>query len=120
MRLASEGCDVALLARNRKGLETVAERVRADGRAALVLPADVTDRDGVAGAMARVRGAPRRARRAGLQPRGGVFGRFDQVGPEDFDRTVDVTFTGAVNVIRACMPALCAARWARSSPSARS
>ena len=105
-RFAAEGCDVALLARSREGLEAVAERVRAEGRRALVLPADVTDRDAVVAAVARAE-----------EELGGIdvlvsnaaavaFGRFEQVGPEAFDRTVDVTFTGAVNVIRACMPAL--------------
>ena len=37
---------------------------------------------------------------------GMVFGNFDEVSPEDFDRSIDVTFTGAVNLIRAAMPHL--------------
>ncbi len=35
-----------------------------------------------------------------------VFGHVLEVDPEDFDRAVDVTFTGAVNVIRAALPQL--------------
>jgi hypothetical protein len=35
-----------------------------------------------------------------------AFGHFLEVGGDDFDRTVAVTFTGAVNVIRAALPAL--------------
>jgi NAD(P)-dependent dehydrogenase (short-subunit alcohol dehydrogenase family) len=35
-----------------------------------------------------------------------VFGRFPEVAPEDFDRTIAITFTGAVNVIRAALPPL--------------
>ncbi|MBI5106340.1 MAG: SDR family NAD(P)-dependent oxidoreductase [Solirubrobacterales bacterium] len=105
-QLAREGADVALLARSRPGLEKVAARVRAHGRRALVVPADVTDRAAVDAAVRRV-----------VDELGGldvlvsghaavVFGRFEDVAPEDFDRTVDVTFTGAVNVIRAALPAL--------------
>jgi NAD(P)-dependent dehydrogenase (short-subunit alcohol dehydrogenase family) len=105
-RFAAEGAHVALLARSATGLERVAQRVRAQGARALVLPADVTDRTAVAAAVRRTE-----------QELGGldvlvsnaaamVFGRFEQVLPDDFDRTMAVTFTGAVNVIRAALPAL--------------
>src|SRR4051812_26510038 len=105
-RFAEEGAHVALLARNAKGLERVAQRVRAYGARALVLPADVTDRAALAAAVQRTE-----------QELGGldvlvsnaaamVFGRFEQVPPDDFDRTLAVTFTGAVNAIRAALPAL--------------
>ena len=43
LRLAREGADVALIARNRQRLEETAEAIRAMGRRALVLQADVTD-----------------------------------------------------------------------------
>ncbi|HYF26036.1 MAG TPA: SDR family NAD(P)-dependent oxidoreductase [Baekduia sp.] len=105
-RLAAEGCDVALLARGEAGLETVAARVRHHGGRALVLAVDVTDRPAVDAAVAR---AEREL--GGLDilvsnAAAVVFGRFEQVDPADFDRTVEVTFTGAVNVIRAALPAL--------------
>jgi NAD(P)-dependent dehydrogenase (short-subunit alcohol dehydrogenase family) len=104
--LAQEGMDVALLARNRKGLERVAQQVREAGRQALVLVCDVTDQDAVNGAIARTE-----EHLGGLDllvsnHAAVVFGRFDRVGKEDFDRTLDVTFTGAVNLIRASLPAL--------------
>ncbi len=35
-----------------------------------------------------------------------VFGHVLEVHPEDFDRTMAVTFTGAVDVIRAALPHL--------------
>jgi NAD(P)-dependent dehydrogenase (short-subunit alcohol dehydrogenase family) len=35
-----------------------------------------------------------------------AFGPFERVPKADFDRTVEVTFLGAVNVIRAALPAL--------------
>jgi short-subunit dehydrogenase len=105
-RFADEGAHVALLARSETGLERVAKRVRRRGVEALVLVADVTDRQAVADAIARCE-----------EQLGGidvlvscaaamVFGRFEQVEPADFDRTVEVTFLGAVNVIRSALPAL--------------
>jgi NAD(P)-dependent dehydrogenase (short-subunit alcohol dehydrogenase family) len=95
-----------VLARSRVGLERVAARVRRRGVRALVLEADVTDRAAVAAAVARCE-----AQLGGLDvlvsnAAAMVFGRFEQVAPEDFDRTIDVTFTGAVNVIRSALPAL--------------
>jgi NAD(P)-dependent dehydrogenase (short-subunit alcohol dehydrogenase family) len=105
-RFAREGADVALLARSLPGLEVVAARVRAHGRRAVVVPADLTDRRAVEAAVA-----------AAEERLGGIdvlvsaaaalaWGRFEEVPAEDFDRTVTVTFLGAVNVIRAALPAL--------------
>ena len=47
LRLAKEGADVALIARNRERLEEVASLIRAEGRRAVVIEADVTDAEGV-------------------------------------------------------------------------
>jgi NAD(P)-dependent dehydrogenase (short-subunit alcohol dehydrogenase family) len=106
LALAQEGMDVALLARNRKGLAKVAQQVEGTGRRALVLPCDVADQDAVNGAVAQVE-----EHLGGLDllvsnHAAVVFGRFDKVSKEDFDRTVDVTFLGAVNLVRAALPAL--------------
>ncbi|MDX6702315.1 MAG: hypothetical protein QOF26_2541 [Baekduia sp.] len=103
---AAEGAHVALLARSERGLERVARRVRSYGVRALVLPGDVTDAVAVSTAVARTE-----AELGGLDvlvsnAAAMVFGRFEQVTPEDFDRTIAVTFTGAVNVIRSALPAL--------------
>jgi NAD(P)-dependent dehydrogenase (short-subunit alcohol dehydrogenase family) len=105
-RFAREGADVALLARSREGLEVVAARVRAHGRKALVLPCDVTDARGVGDAVARIEEELGGLDVVVSNAAAVVFGRFEQVSPEDFDRTVAVTFTGAVNVIRSTLPAL--------------
>lgn len=51
---AAEGANVALLARNREGLEAVADAVRGRGGNALVLPLDVADPSAVEAAAARV------------------------------------------------------------------
>src|SRR6266436_5674381 len=53
-RLAAEGAAVALMARRRDRLETLAEELRARGGIALVLEVDVTDRRQAAAGVARV------------------------------------------------------------------
>ena len=103
---AREGADVAVLARKREGLEVAAEMVRGHGRRALVLPCDVSDAAQVAASVAELE-----------REWGGVdvvvsnhaapgFGDFKDVSVEDFDRTVQVTFLGAVNLIRCTLPLL--------------
>src|SRR4051794_8662665 len=104
--LARAGADVAVLARSEQGLRVVAGRVRAHGRRALVLPADVTDRTALTVAIDRIEREWGGLDLLVTAHAAVVFGRFEQVRPEDFDRTVAVTFLGAVNVIRAALPSL--------------
>lgn len=103
---AAAGCDCALMARGVDGLEETAKTVRSEGRHAVVTPADLSDRDAVARAVA-----------AAVEELGGldvlvlnaaitVFGPFQEVDPDDFDRVVEVTFLGTVNVVREALPAL--------------
>jgi NAD(P)-dependent dehydrogenase (short-subunit alcohol dehydrogenase family) len=110
--LARAGADVALLARGEPGLRRTAARVRAEGRRALVLRADVTDQEALGRAVARVErewgGLDLLVSNAAAV----VFGRFEEVEKRDFDRTVEVTFLGAVNAIRASLPALARRRGA--------
>lgn len=103
---AREGCDVALLARSAPGLETVAERVRGHGARALVLPADVADQDALDAAVAEVERTWGGLDVAVSNAAAMAYGPFAQVPKRDFDRTVDVTFLGAVNLVRATLPAL--------------
>jgi NAD(P)-dependent dehydrogenase (short-subunit alcohol dehydrogenase family) len=109
-RFAREGADLALVARGEAALEEAAALAREHGAAAHALPADLADR---AAATATVEAA--------VETLGGLdvvvsnagavaFGHVLEVDPDDFDRTVAVTFTGAVNVIRAALPELRATR----------
>jgi NAD(P)-dependent dehydrogenase (short-subunit alcohol dehydrogenase family) len=132
--LAREGADVALLARNEKGLREVARRVEGEGRRAVRVRADITDREALERAVDRAAaslGAAERdddhaAARLGAAERdddhaaggggaldvvivaaaAGAFGRFEEIPPDDFDRCVAVSFGGAVNTIRAVLPHL--------------
>lgn len=100
--LAREGADVALLARG-DGLDAVAARVEREGARAVVLRADVADREALAAAIES--GA---SQLGGLDvvvvaAAAGAFGRFEEIPPADFDRCVDVTFGGAVNTVRSVL-----------------
>lgn len=103
--LAAEGADVALLARG-PGTVAVAERVAARGTEPLELPVDVTDRVATEAAVDRAAAEFGGIDIVVLAAAAGAFGRFDEIPARDFDRCVEVTFTGAVNTIRAVLPHL--------------
>lgn len=103
---AREGADVALLARNREGLETAATMVRGHGRRALVLPCDVSEATQVDAAVGRLEGEWGGLDVLVSNAASPVFGPFEQVSAEDFERAVRVTFLGAVNAVRAALPLL--------------
>ena len=103
---AAAGADVALVARSEPGLEKVAEVVRGHGARALVLPLDVTDQAALRSAVEEVERAWGGLDVAVSNAAAMAFGPFAQVPKEDFDRTVEVTFLGAVNLVRAALPAL--------------
>ena len=104
--MAAEGAEVALIARSRPGLEVAARRVRDEGGEAHTYEADVADRDALAEAVSTA-----------VEDLGGLdvavscagaaaYGEFRDTPAEDFDRTVEVTFLGAVNLVRATLPHL--------------
>lgn len=105
-RLAREGADVALLARNRRGLQEVARRVEQEGAQAVVVPADVADREAVERAVQRSADALGGLDVVVVAAAAGAFGRFAEIPPDDFDRCVRVSFGGAVDTIRAVLPHL--------------
>jgi NAD(P)-dependent dehydrogenase (short-subunit alcohol dehydrogenase family) len=103
--LAREGADVALLARG-EGLTRVARQVRSEGSRAIELRADVADREALEAAVATAE-----ERLGGLDvvvvgAAAAAYGRFEEIPAADFDRCVDVTFRGAVDTVRATLPAL--------------
>jgi NAD(P)-dependent dehydrogenase (short-subunit alcohol dehydrogenase family) len=103
---AREGADVAVLARRREGLERAAEMIRGHGGQALVVPADVSSQEQVDDAVAAVIAAWGGLDVVVSNAAGPVFGPFTEVEQRDFDRTIQVTLLGSVNVIRATLPVL--------------
>src|SRR5215207_5129895 len=105
-QLAREGADVALLARSQKGLRAVAQRVEDQGVRAFRVHADVAGRDGLERAVARASDRLGGVDVAVVAAAAAAFGRFQEMPPDDFDRCVSVSFTGAVDTIRAVLPHL--------------
>jgi NAD(P)-dependent dehydrogenase (short-subunit alcohol dehydrogenase family) len=100
---AAEGARLALVARRADSLRELLER---EGIPAVVLQADLAER---AEAQRAVRDAADSL--GGLDivvsnAGAAVFGHVLEVHPDDFDRAVRVTFTSAVDVIRAALPHL--------------
>src|SRR4051794_14258504 len=103
---AAAGADVALSARSVDGLERAASRVRAHGRRAVVVPADLTDRAAVEAAVERA--VAELGRLDLLVPAAAivVFGSFGEVEADDFERVVQTSLIGVVDLVRAALPAL--------------
>src|SRR5689334_10240935 len=95
-RFASSDMRIALVARDRDGLESAAEEVRREGGDALALPTDVSDAAAVEAAAAATEEA--------LGPidiwinvaMTTVFAFFEDVEPDEFERATAVTYLGSV------------------------
>ncbi len=101
-----EGAQVALVARTRSTLETVAENCRAQGGEALVVPTDVADEAAVEDMAETVRdewGVP-----DVLVNNAGIFryAPIDELTLDGFREQIDVNLTGAFAVTQAFLPAM--------------
>ena len=107
--LAAEGAAVALLARRADRLRDLKADIEAAGGTALVLPADVTDADQVAAAVANTVGDLGRldilVNNAGLLR----MGNAADARLEDWDDLVSVNVQGALYATRTALPHLIAA-----------
>ncbi|MDP9427527.1 MAG: SDR family oxidoreductase [Actinomycetota bacterium] len=100
---ADRGDRVALLARNRDGLEVAAEEVRARGGQSLVVEVDVADDAQVEAAAQRVEQELGPIDVWVNNAMAAVFSPFLEVSPEEYRRGVEVTFLGSVNGARAAL-----------------
>jgi 3-oxoacyl-[acyl-carrier protein] reductase len=119
LRLARDGCDVALnwVAEdgrdNRSEAERIAEQARALEVEALCVEADITDRDAVAAMEEEV------AARLGpvnvLVNNAGITRdrTLRKLPPEDWDRVLEVNLTGAFNCTRAVVDGMTSRGWGR-------
>jgi 3-oxoacyl-[acyl-carrier protein] reductase len=114
LALAGAGADVAVNCRERgRSAEETADAVRAEGRRALAIAADVADARAVEGMV--------RAAEAELGPvdllvnnAGVAIPRdLDELTEEDFDRTLAVNLKGAFLCTQAVLPGMRARRWGR-------
>ncbi|HZT90393.1 MAG TPA: SDR family oxidoreductase [Stellaceae bacterium] len=96
VELARRGCDVALLARNRARLETVASEIRECGVSALPLPTDVADPDAVEAAAATVEAELGAIDIWVNVAMATIFAPLSQITPNEFRRATEVTYLGQV------------------------
>ncbi len=113
IRLAAEGAVVGCLDREADGLAAVAAAIEAAGGRAARLVVDVTDRAGVASAVAGLVedvGAV-----AILVNNAGVpgAGRFQDVSYEDWRHVLDVHVDGAFHLTKVVLPGMVDAGWGR-------
>lgn len=106
-RLAADGRDLVLVARDRERLETTAEAVRARGVTAEVLQADLSvaaDRSRVATRLSDPDGAPvdLLVNNAGFA----LPGDFLEAGIDDLRRQLDVNVTSVLELTRAALPGM--------------
>jgi len=100
---ARNGYDVAILARGQDGLDATSSEVKDFGRRALAIPTDVADCNAVEEAADRIE--------RDLGPVdvwinnafAGIFSRFMDVTPEEYERVTQVTYLGQVNGTRAAL-----------------
>jgi NADP-dependent 3-hydroxy acid dehydrogenase YdfG len=111
--LAGLGADVALVARRRDRIEAVAKEIEAQGRRALVLEADVTDRGQAEGAVQRtvdtLGGLDILVNNAGVM----LLGPIADAPVEEWEQMVHVNLLGLLYCAKAALPHLLEA--ARSS-----
>jgi NAD(P)-dependent dehydrogenase (short-subunit alcohol dehydrogenase family) len=100
---ARHGCNVAVLARGKDGLEATRREIEDLGGSALAIPTDVADWKAVEAAADQVE------RELGPidvwvnNAFAGIFSRFMDVTPEEYERVTAVTYLGQVNGTRAAL-----------------
>ena len=113
LALASEGARLILLARGEERLEAVAERVDALGVECSTLPIDVTDREGVSGAVSEwtETGGPIEilVNNAGTN----VRKKADEYTLDEWDHLIDLNLTSAFHVSRLVLPGMREAGYGR-------
>jgi NAD(P)-dependent dehydrogenase (short-subunit alcohol dehydrogenase family) len=114
LKLAEEGCRVAVLDLNRDGVEETAGEIRGRGGRALALECDIVDRAAVKAAVARV------AQELGpveiLVNNASIIWTLAQLKDmkdEEWDLNIGVNLTGTYNVTKAVIPGMRERRWGR-------
>ena len=112
--LARAGCDVAVNYRaDAAAAERVAEAVRAEGRRALVVQADVADSAAVSAMVARAQEAFGRLDIVVSNAGAGTRVPMHEITDEEYRRVFDINVKGFVALARAALPAMRAARSGR-------
>jgi NAD(P)-dependent dehydrogenase (short-subunit alcohol dehydrogenase family) len=100
---AKHGANVALLARGADGLEAARREVEERGGRALAIPTDVSDAAAVEEAANRIERELGEIDIWVNNAFAGIFARFLDVTPEEYERVTAVTYLGQVNGTRAAL-----------------
>ena len=105
---AEMGCDVALIARTKSDLDSVAEAVTALGREALVYPCDIQDEAALAAVTddltQRWSSLDILVNNAGAPGKG--YGSLSKVTKARFEHTLDINLTSAYTLTHLALPML--------------
>jgi short-subunit dehydrogenase len=101
---AARGATVGLVARGEEGLDGAAKEVERAGGRAVVLPTDVADAEQVFAAVDRMEAEAGPIDVWVNVAFSSVFARFDDVTPEEFRRTTEVSYLGYVYATQAVLP----------------
>jgi NAD(P)-dependent dehydrogenase (short-subunit alcohol dehydrogenase family) len=111
--LSAEGASVAIMARGQQGLDAAAERIRAAGAPeVLAVSVDMADAESIAHGFTAVREAWGRLNVL-VHTVGPGAGSFDELDDDDWHAAFDLGTMSAVRSVRAALPMLRAADWAR-------
>lgn len=102
--LAREGYAVGLLSRKPDSSEPVAEEIQSSGGRAMVLPADVADRQAVSRAIGKLRAEWGPILALAFNAGGHGRGNFLELDPETIRNSFNVGVMGAVHLCQAVIP----------------
>ena len=107
LRIASEGCDVAVIDIDEQGAQRVAVECAKTGQNVLALGADVSDERQIEAAVSKVLAHFKRldllVSNAGIE---GAMRDFGEMTTAEWDRIMAVNVRGAFLTVRACLPTL--------------
>lgn len=113
MRLARDGHAVGVLGQRMENARDIAQQIAAAGGRALPVQADVSDREGLAAAIAEVRDRfgpiTILVNNAGIEE----FTPFAEITETAWDRVMDVNLKGIYHAVQLVLPDMVAAGWGR-------
>ena len=104
LRFARKGARVVVSARGEEGLDSLVEKIRAEGGDASYVVAEVTDFDQVKAVADRAVEEYGRLDTWVHLAAVGLFATFEQTTPEEFERVIDVNLMGQVYGAMAALP----------------
>jgi 3-oxoacyl-[acyl-carrier protein] reductase len=114
LKLAGEGCRVAVVDLNKDGAEETAAEIRGGGGQALAVECDIADRSAVKAAVGRIE---RELAHVDILVNNAsiiwTLAQLREMRDEDWDLNLNVNLTGSYNVTKAVFPGMRERRWGR-------